>query len=81
MWHKIKLVFVVSVVSLSLGMTVASSSAQDTMRDGVRPGTTTVSDVNDNGFDMGWLGLVGLAGLIGLMPRDRQEHRGQVPTR
>jgi hypothetical protein len=73
MWRKIKVFFVVSIVTLSLGMTLSSSFAQDSYRDDVGVRTTTTDDDND-GFDLGWLGLAGLAGLIGLMPRDRNNH-------
>ncbi len=72
MWRKIKVVVAVSVVSLSLGMTISSSFAQDSTRDGVGARTTTTRD-NNNGFDLGWIGLAGLAGLVGLMPRDRHD--------
>ena len=81
MWHKIKIVFVASVLTLSVGMTVSSTFAQGTARDEVGSGATTVRTVDDNKFDLGWIGLAGLVGLIGLMPRDRQDNRGQVATR
>lgn len=70
MWRKIKVVFVISIVTLSLGMTISSSFAQDTTRDEVGARTTTTRADND-GFDLGWIGLAGLVGLVGLMPRDR----------
>ncbi len=70
MWRSIKLAFAGSIVALSLGMTVASSYAQDEVRDVPAARTTTTNDDNV-GFDLGWLGLAGLLGLIGLMPKDR----------
>ena len=72
MWRKFKVVFAVSVVTLSLGMTISSSFAQDRTRDAVDARTTTTHD-DDDGFDLGWIGLAGLAGLVGLMPRDRND--------
>jgi hypothetical protein len=74
MWRRIKVVFAVSIFTLSLGMTISSSYAQDGTRGGVGAGTTITRDDND-GFDLGWIGLAGLAGLIGLMPRDRHDGR------
>jgi hypothetical protein len=74
MWRKTKVVFAVSIVSLSLGLTLASSFAQDRARDEVGATTTTTRDDN-RGFDLGWIGLAGLAGLAGLMPRDRHDRR------
>lgn len=70
MWHNTKLVFAGSIVTFSLSMTLASSFAQDTTRDAIGARTTTTRDNND-GFNLGWIGLAGLAGLVGLMPRDR----------
>lgn len=74
MWRKIKVVFAVSVITLSLGMTISSSFAEDKTRDEVGGRTTTTRDHND-GFELGWIGLAGLAGLIGLMPRDRRDRK------
>ena len=72
MWRKIKVVFAVSVITLSLGMTMASSFAQDRTNDEVGTNMATARDDND-GFELGWIGLAGLAGLVGLMPRDRKD--------
>ena len=74
MWRTIKVVFVVSIITLSLGMTIAGSFAQDGTRDEVGSRTTTMRD-DDDGFDLGWIGLAGLAGLFGLMPRDRHDRK------
>lgn len=75
MWHKTKVLYVVSIFALSIGMTIAS--AQDTRRvdTGANATTTRVDGVDNDGFDLGWIGLAGLAGLIGLMPRDRLDRR------
>lgn len=76
MWRNIKIGFGVSLVSLSLGMTIASSFAQD--RTGGNAGSTTTENARDDGrrgFDMGWIGLAGLAGLAGLMGRDRRDRK------
>lgn len=73
MWRNIKVVFAASVVTLSLGMTIASSFGQSTTRDNDGVRTTTTRDNND-GFNLGWMGLIGLAGLVGLMPRTRRDH-------
>ena len=71
MWRTIKVVWAVSVVTLSLGMTVSNAFGQDNTRDDSRATTTTTRDKNE-GFELGWIGLAGLAGLVGLMPRDRR---------
>ena len=50
------------------------ATAQDT---GTGTGTTTgtYQDQDDDGPDMGWLGLLGLAGLLGLKKRNPEVHR------
>ena len=54
-------------VALSLGgVATLPASAQNT--DANRDGVTTRTA--DDGFDMGWLGLIGLAGLLALRRRD-----------
>lgn len=75
MWSKIKLLFGVSMVTLSLTMTVDSSSAQDNTLDDAGRTTTALQNDND-GFDLGWIGLAGLLGLAGLMPRDQPNRNG-----
>ena len=80
MWRKIKLVFAGSIVTLSLGMTIASSFAQERTADEVGLRTRTLG-TEAHGFDLGWLGLGGLAGLIGLMPRDRRDASGRHITK
>jgi MYXO-CTERM domain-containing protein len=58
----------VLLVALSLGgVATLPASAQNTPdnRDGV-----TARTADDDGFDMGWLGLIGLAGLLALRRRD-----------
>ena len=55
------------VVALSLGgVATLPSSAQNPPDD--RNGVTTRTA--DDGFDLGWLGLIGLAGLLGMRRRD-----------
>ena len=80
MWRKFKVLFGVSVVTLSLGMTVASSFGQDTIQNDTGRSTTNVRDDND-GFDFSWIGLIGLVGLAGLMPRDQRNRNGQETGR
>lgn len=48
---------------LTLGL--APVNAQDTAADG-----TYAADVDNDGPDLGWLGLIGLAGLLGLRRRE-----------
>ena len=61
------------VVALSLGgMATIPATAQDTAGD--RNGVAQQTE--DEGFDLGWLGLIGLAGLLGLRRRD--DDRGRV---
>jgi len=72
MWRKIKVVVAVSIVTLSLGMTVSSNYAQEYVSDEVGSNATTARNDND-GFNLGWIGLAGLAGLVGLMPHDRRD--------
>ena len=73
-WHKIKALFVLSILTLSLGMTFSSAFAQDRNVNDVGTGMNTTR-VADEGFDFGWIGLAGLAGLVGLMPHDRADRR------
>jgi MYXO-CTERM domain-containing protein len=55
------------VVALSLGgAATLPASAQNTAAD--RDGVSTRTA--DDGFDLGWLGLIGLAGLLALRRRD-----------
>ena len=59
-----------------LAMTVpAQLGAQDTAS------TTTTTDREDEGFDLGWLGLLGLAGLLGLKKRDDHHPTQTTNTR
>jgi hypothetical protein len=41
------------------------------------PTTDTRAD-DDEGFDLGWVGLAGLAGLLGLLRRDPDTSRGHA---
>ena len=43
--------------------------------------TTTRTDDDDDGFDLGWLGLLGLAGLLGLRRRDNHTHTDTTTRR
>ena len=72
MWTK--LAIWVPTVIVSLAMTFAPVFAQDTelRDDGAR--TTAAVEDEDDGPDLGWLGLIGLVGLGGLMRRDRDVH-------
>ena len=45
---------------------VERSFAQDT----ARVGSSTQADTEDDGMDLGWIGLLGLAGLLGLRRRE-----------
>jgi MYXO-CTERM domain-containing protein len=49
----------------------APATAQET---GTTTGTT-YAETDDDGPDMGWLGLIGLAGLLGLKRREPVTHR------
>lgn len=42
--------------------------------------TTTGYDTDDDGPDLGWIGLLGLAGLLGLRRRRADDVRDDVPT-
>lgn len=67
-----KLAILGLVLLMGLGLGV-SAYAQET---GTGTGATTYDDTarnDDDGMDMGWLGLLGLAGLLGL--RRREVHR------
>ncbi len=45
--------------------------AQTTPGDtGFRAGTTQTDNAEDDGMDLGWIGLLGLAGLLGLRRRE-----------
>lgn len=60
--------FGILLLALSLGgVATLPVSAQDTLDD--RPDVTTRT-ADDDGMDLGWLGLIGLAGLLGLRRRD-----------
>jgi hypothetical protein len=66
------LLAVVLSVPNAFGQDVATSN-----RGGATTGDSARAD--DEGFDLGWIGLAGLAGLAGLLRRDqnvRAEHRG-----
>jgi MYXO-CTERM domain-containing protein len=41
---------------------------------------TTTTDYDDDGPDLGWIGLLGLAGLLGLRRRHASDVRDDVPT-
>lgn len=72
MWTK--LAIWVPTVVVSLALTFAPVIAQDTQDRDVGARTTTVETDDDDGPDLGWLGLIGLLGLAGLMRRDRDVH-------
>ena len=78
MRRKIKLFVAGSIVTLSLGLTVSSMNAQDNRNDGVGSNTATTTRSDNDGFNLGWIGLAGLAGLIGLIPRDRTDRRNHT---
>ncbi|HJQ81369.1 MAG TPA: WGxxGxxG family protein [Lacipirellulaceae bacterium] len=72
MWTK--LAIWVPTVVVSLALTFAPVIAQDTQDRDVAARTTAVETEDDDGPDLGWLGLIGLLGLAGLMRRDRDVH-------
>ena len=52
--------------------TFSDVSGQDDYNTGNNaPAATQPDRADDDGFDMGWIGLAGLLGLLGLMKRDR----------
>ena len=56
---------------------VSLSHAQDTS---YRATQTQMDEDNDNGTDLGWVGLLGLAGLLGLRRRDTVRRVDHVDT-
>jgi MYXO-CTERM domain-containing protein len=63
MWTR-KLGTVFLALSLGGAATLPVSAQNNADRDGIATRTA------DEGFDLGWLGLIGLAGLLGLRRRD-----------
>ncbi len=63
--------------SLSVGgLAALPASAQDNANN--RDGITRTAD---EGFDLGWLGLIGLAGLLGLRRKDESRTHVGGPSR
>lgn len=56
-----------------------SATAQTPANDPNATRTDMMNDNDDDGMDMGWIGLLGLAGLLGLRKRDNVDIR-HTPT-
>lgn len=56
----------------ALPVSAQTTTTPDTGATTTQPGTT-VTEVDDNDTDWGWLGLLGLAGLFGLAGRKKTE--------
>lgn len=56
--------------ALVIGSAAAPVRLSAQTADNNTPVTTTETDADDDGMDLGWLGLLGLAGLLGLRRRD-----------
>ena len=60
----------VAVVTM-LGLGYVTLAAQPQRDDPTQ--TVDVRNDRDNGFDIGWLGLIGLAGLLGMKRSDKRD--------
>lgn len=70
---KLKAFAIASLMTASFGSVVVAQ-VQPAPADN-RPVTTDVDRRDDDGIDLGWLGLLGLAGLLGLRRRDTEAIR------
>lgn len=77
MWKNLKRTIAVGSVAAALSAVPAmaqETGAADVATEPPARATTERADTDDEGFNLGWLGLAGLLGLVGLMRKDHDHH-------